>query len=109
MSDRLSAVSLRLALIDGHERPLLVRKGGKVDELAEGGAVIGIFEQIDYESGETTVEPGDSLVLFTDGVSEAMDLNRNEFGVDSLGNLFKTRGKASASVTVERLDGAVQL
>ncbi len=93
----------------GHERPLLVRKSGKVDELAEGGAVIGIFEQLDYASGQAVMDSGDSLVLFTDGVSEAMDPNSNELGVDRLGGLFKGRNGASASAMVERVNGAVQL
>jgi len=93
----------------GHERPLLVRTSGKVDELAEGGAVIGIFEEMEYARGQATMDSGDTLVLFTDGVSEAMAPNRDEFGVKRLGGLFKGRNGASAGAMVERVNGAVQL
>jgi sigma-B regulation protein RsbU (phosphoserine phosphatase) len=68
----------------GHNPPLLFRKDG-VHKLDKGGFMIGILERgIDYEVGEVTLETGDMLVLYTDGVTEAQDVNEEEFGENRL-------------------------
>ena len=54
----------------GHVRPLLLRSGGKVERLDRGSTVLGLFREIEVETGRFTLEPGDLLILFTDGLSE---------------------------------------
>ncbi|MEJ7607197.1 MAG: PP2C family protein-serine/threonine phosphatase [Bryobacteraceae bacterium] len=49
-----------------------------------GGPVIGLFRPATYEEGQVELEPGDLLVLFTDGISEAMNDRDEEWGEDSL-------------------------
>jgi len=69
----------------GHEPPLLVRRSGTVEELDRGGLVMGILEDAPYESGEGRMEPGDMLVLYTDGITETpMEGDGPEFGRDRL-------------------------
>jgi sigma-B regulation protein RsbU (phosphoserine phosphatase) len=56
----------------GHEAPFIVRAGGGVERLVKHqGIAMGIFDDVDYKSGRFTLAPGDALMLFTDGVSEA--------------------------------------
>jgi sigma-B regulation protein RsbU (phosphoserine phosphatase) len=64
----------------GHWPPILVRKSGTVVSLNEGGAPLGIFPDRNYEDGEVQLEPGDRLILYTDGLTEATNSDEQEFG-----------------------------
>lgn len=64
----------------GHNQPMLMRAGGALDRLGEGGLPLGIMRRAAYQSGETVLGAGDRLVIFTDGVIEAEDEGTNEFG-----------------------------
>jgi sigma-B regulation protein RsbU (phosphoserine phosphatase) len=57
----------------GHNAPILTRKDGAQVRLEEGGLILGIFQERSYDQGEIELRPGDRLVMFTDGVSEAVD------------------------------------
>jgi sigma-B regulation protein RsbU (phosphoserine phosphatase) len=64
----------------GHNQPMLMRAGGGLDRLGEGGLPLGIMRDARYESAEATLGTGDRLFIFTDGVVEAEDAEANEFG-----------------------------
>ena len=68
----------------GHTRPLWIRTDGQVIELAEGGPLLGIFENAIYPQGSVQLRPGDLLVLYTDGVTEAEDPQGDPFGTACL-------------------------
>ena len=68
----------------GHNSPILLRRDGSYLRLPEGGAALGIFPEWQYEAGEVRLTPGDRLVLFTDGVTEAMSPQGEEFGEERL-------------------------
>jgi serine phosphatase RsbU (regulator of sigma subunit)/putative methionine-R-sulfoxide reductase with GAF domain len=68
----------------GHNPPLCVRAGGTVDTLTGGGVVLGVVPDISLEDREVRLEPGDALVLYTDGITEAMNADEEEFGLDRL-------------------------
>jgi sigma-B regulation protein RsbU (phosphoserine phosphatase) len=70
--------------------PLLVRRvSGTVDELDEpAGPPLGIIEDIVYENRELALMPGENLLLFTDGVTEAMNPAREQFSHDRLLEVF---------------------
>jgi serine phosphatase RsbU (regulator of sigma subunit) len=55
----------------GHMPGLLRRRDGTFEQLSGGGIALGMFEQSKYQAHETTIEPGDTLVLYSDGVTEA--------------------------------------
>ena len=63
----------------GHNPPLLVGKSG-VRRLTTGGLIVGLFEEAEYEQEVVTMSPGDTLVIFSDGVSEATNAEGTEFG-----------------------------
>ncbi len=71
----------------GHCAPLLVRANGAVVRLDAGGAVLGVFPEWPFEQAEVTIAPGDRLVLFTDGITEASNARDEEFGEERLAEL----------------------
>jgi sigma-B regulation protein RsbU (phosphoserine phosphatase) len=68
----------------GHLRPLLVRANGEAMHLENGGALLGVFPGWKYEDSEIELQLGDLLLLFTDGITEAMSPDGREFGEDNL-------------------------
>jgi serine phosphatase RsbU (regulator of sigma subunit) len=62
----------------GHVPPLVRRKSGALDALAAANFPVGMFDEAEYESGHVQLEPGDFLVIYSDGVSEAVNV-KNEF------------------------------
>ncbi len=69
----------------GHNPPLIFRQSAlPVTRLETGGPVIGLLQTCDYEQGRTTLEAGDLLVSFTDGISEAMNGAMEEWGEERL-------------------------
>jgi phosphoserine phosphatase RsbU/P len=80
----------------GHLPPLLVRSDGSHDTLSDGGAVLGVFRDWNYEEGVAHVDADDRLFLFTDGITEAMRSDNEEFGEGRL--LQAARPGASLSI-----------
>ncbi|OGF14271.1 MAG: hypothetical protein A2W00_03840 [Candidatus Eisenbacteria bacterium RBG_16_71_46] len=74
----------------GHNYPLLRRKAGALEELKEGGLLLGLFEEAEYAQGETPFEPGDALLLYSDGVSEAMNARDEQFSDERLYELWSS-------------------
>ena len=68
----------------GHNPPLLVRMDGSVIRLGDGGMVLGVFPDTAYEQAECALEPGDRLIFYTDGITEARDAEGDEFGEERL-------------------------
>jgi len=68
----------------GHNAGLLIRTSGEVVELRPTGMPIGLTEDADYHAGEAALEPGDLLVLYTDGITEALDPDDEEYGLPRL-------------------------
>ncbi len=63
----------------GHNPPLLIGKNG-VRKLTTGGLIVGLFGEATYEQEVVTLDPGDTLITFSDGVTEAWDAEGAEFG-----------------------------
>ena len=63
----------------GHNAPILRRQTGTIERLPAGGIPLGILENAPYESGSATLQRGDWLVIFTDGVSEAVNSRGDEY------------------------------
>jgi sigma-B regulation protein RsbU (phosphoserine phosphatase) len=67
----------------GHNPPLVVGKGG-VRRLEVGGPIVGLFEHAVFQEETVQLEPGDWLIVFSDGVSEAMAANGDEYGEERI-------------------------
>jgi putative ABC transport system permease protein len=92
----------------GHNPPYLVRRANAVTEIFElrvGGTVLGLFSEVEFQEAEIDLQPGDLLVAFTDGVTDALNAAGEEFGEDRLKGLLRaTAGVgASAGEVSERL------
>lgn len=81
----------------GHNPPLVVRASGQVDPLTQGGTVLGMFDTAPYEQGTTTMQKGDTLLIYSDGLSETFDPEGEEFG---------ERGLAGVALRSRPLDAA---
>ncbi len=69
----------------GHNLPFLIRSDGTVERLAEGGIILGMMKTVrPYQEGIVTLRSGDTLFLFTDGVSEAMNPQGEDFTEERL-------------------------
>jgi sigma-B regulation protein RsbU (phosphoserine phosphatase) len=91
--------------IGGHNPPYWMSAAGEVKRIWEpGGAVIGLLPESDYETGRLQLAPGDSIFLFTDGVSEAMNTEDRFFGERRLKQLLTP---AEPKETVGRVLAAV--
>lgn len=73
----------------GHNAPILIRKDGCYIRLHEGGVVLGVFRDWNYEHNEIEFASGDRCVLFTDGVTEVRNSEGEEFGEARLIELVK--------------------
>jgi serine phosphatase RsbU (regulator of sigma subunit) len=80
----------------GHNAPIVVRANGAIERLTEGGPVFcRLFREATHAAGSITLGPGDRLVLFTDGASEARHAEE-EFGEDRLANVIVANRTLSA-------------
>jgi len=80
----------------GHNPPILVRANGTVEELASGGPVISRLFRETYDEGSLPLEPGDRVVLFTDGVTEARNAAGEDLGEERLVQLIVDNRHLSA-------------
>gem|GEM_PF-464897 len=88
----------------GHCVPFLLRADGRVERLTEGGLVLGFLSDMKYEVGRTQLQMGDLLLLFTDGVTEAMPAGKNEiFDESRLLTLLHENRDASSLVLLRRI------
>jgi phosphoserine phosphatase RsbU/P len=93
----------------GHNPPILLGPDGSIRELTEGGVVLGIFTDAAYESATVQLKPGDHVILFTDGVLEALDTKGEEFGETRLHALLKENARRPSSDILARLREAIAL
>jgi serine phosphatase RsbU (regulator of sigma subunit) len=84
----------------GHLSGLLLRDGGGVERLDSTATVLGLFPLWDCEVAETTVRTGDTLALYTDGVTEAADKTGEEFGEERLLDCLRRNRELAAQPMV---------
>lgn len=91
----------------GHNPPILLTKQG-VRRLEAGGLVLGLFEGATFEEETITLEPGDTILTFSDGVSEAVNTAGDEFGDDRLIAAFQARQGRPLPEILEGVTGDVR-
>lgn len=92
----------------GHNPPYILRQNGTLETLPTSDNIcLGVLEDFEYKSHSITLEPGDSLVTFTDGVTEACSTTNELFGEGRLEALLPTLQRASASEIVNAIGTAV--
>ncbi|HYG82700.1 MAG TPA: SpoIIE family protein phosphatase [Pyrinomonadaceae bacterium] len=91
----------------GHNPPLIVHHAGTVENLAAGGLPLGIRQNAEYREGRTQLQPSDVLVIYSDGVSEAVSPQGEEFGTDRLYDVVARNLDASAAGIRDRIEAAL--
>jgi len=92
----------------GHNAPLLLRSGNTVERLEATATVMGLFEQWSCTVAEAQLAPGDILVLYTDGITEAANPDGEEFGEERLLNLLQTNRDLPATDLLKKVLTEVQ-
>ena len=87
----------------GHNAPILLHGDGSHERLETGGGVLGVFPHQMFTAGAAQLAPGDSVILFTDGVTEACDAAGDEYGDLRLLRLLEENRAASASALQEKI------
>lgn len=91
----------------GHNPPLLAGAGGRVDWLKGGGPVLGILSGVTYEQRLLRLEPGQAIVIFSDGVTEATNAAGEEFGEERLVEAVRAASGLTAAGLLARLIQAI--
>jgi serine phosphatase RsbU (regulator of sigma subunit) len=91
----------------GHNPPLVGRASGNIEQLSSGGFPLGILPSADFEVGETQLSRGESLLIYSDGVSEANNLKEEEFGMERLIDVVRRNFQASAAGLRDKVESAL--
>jgi serine phosphatase RsbU (regulator of sigma subunit) len=92
----------------GHNPALVVRQGGGHELLEEGGLILGILPGMVYKAARAKLEPGDLLVMYTDGVTEAVNTSDVDFGEDHLRQLIEKMRTRPVAEIVDAVHTAVK-
>ena len=92
----------------GHNYPLILRTDGAVETLTEHGIVMGIFPHATYDLMESCLQPGDTLALYSDGVTEALSEQHGEFGERGLAEFLIQHRQQSCGDMVNALADEVR-
>ncbi len=91
----------------GHNPPIVVRASGQAEMLEGGGPVLGIVPSASYREDATRLGPGDMLVLYSDGVTEANNPDFDEYGEGRFIELLQRHRNEPASAVVQAVTRAV--
>jgi sigma-B regulation protein RsbU (phosphoserine phosphatase) len=92
----------------GHNPPLLLRASGELEKLHATATVLGLFREWRCEVREVSLLPGDTLVLYTDGVTEAFDAQGEEFGEKRLLEIVRAERKLPVGALLAHIQEVVQ-
>ena len=87
----------------GHNPPILLRNHRDYELLEKGGMVLGIDEEQYFEQGAVDVNPGDVILFYTDGITEAFNPGEEEFGIDRLLSALKETKEMSADKKIQSI------
>lgn len=110
----LAIIDLRNGVIEysnaGHNPPFILKHDRNVEKLSTlHGMPLGVIEDVTYENSRLTLKPGDAIVLYTDGVTEAMNRDNHEFGEPALMKILQDNVDAPARQVIEHIMGGVKV
>ncbi len=91
----------------GHNPALIGRADGTIEQIDSSGLPLGLMGFAEYELGTAQLNPGDVLFLYSDGVSEANNINEDEFGMDRLIQTISANVGRSASGIRDKVESAL--
>jgi sigma-B regulation protein RsbU (phosphoserine phosphatase) len=93
----------------GHNNPILRRSNGSIERLDVGGLPLGIMPEARYESASVTLAPGDWLIIFTDGLVEAVNARDEDFDEPRLISALEAGASGTPKELLDRLMAALDL
>jgi serine phosphatase RsbU (regulator of sigma subunit) len=105
---QLSADGTLQACNAGHNPPFVVSATGEVRRLECGGPILGLFDGLPYEQESVQLAPGDWVIVFTDGVSEALSVSGEEFGDARIAEAVKVHLGGTPTQMLEAMISAVR-
>ncbi len=91
----------------GHNSPLIGRADGTIELVESGGLPLGLMDFAEYDVGHAQLNKGDVLFIYSDGVSEANNLDEDEFGMERLEKVISSNVSRSASGIRDRVEAAL--
>lgn len=92
----------------GHDPPILIKNSGEAIEIKESGLMLGAFPEYSYKQDEILLNAGDTVILYSDGVTEAMNAEDEEFSLDNLIPLLVENKDMSAEYIQTKIIEAVK-
>ena len=92
----------------GHNPPMILRRSSRLDRLPSTTTVLGLFPDLDGDIGEITLEPGDTLIAFSDGVTDAENESGEPFGESRLIELLEEHAQEDISTLPFRIANAIE-
>jgi sigma-B regulation protein RsbU (phosphoserine phosphatase) len=83
--------------------PVVIRSNGKIERLEDGGTAVGMFPMARYQQASVSLEPGDAVVCFSDGISEAANLVDEMWDEDKYLGLLQRSTHLNAQQMVQAL------
>jgi phosphoserine phosphatase RsbU/P len=91
----------------GHNPPLWFKQDGTVEPLTAGGVLLGVNKQATFEERAFMIQPGEMIVMYTDGVTEVFDKDGREFGRAGLTEVIKANRERKSSEIADAIREAV--
>lgn len=91
----------------GHNDGIIVRRSGEVENIKAGGLAVGLMPGRTYAEVASSLEPGDVITLYSDGVTEANDVDENEFGIERLIEVVREGSASDLPQLVDDIHRAV--
>jgi sigma-B regulation protein RsbU (phosphoserine phosphatase) len=92
----------------GHPPAFLLRAGGQLEALSEGGMLLGVLSDAKYGRGQCELRAGDMLIIYSDGITESQNKDGEEFGYTRLEHQLRRAQNGSADAALFSVLGAVQ-
>lgn len=92
----------------GHDAPLLFKNGDEPEFLEATGLLLGVMEESNFTSRSVSFQPNDLLLLYTDGITEAMNEREEEFGLERLLQICDENRHKTADEIIETILGSVK-
>ncbi len=92
----------------GHNPPFLIDSDKKVTRLTKGGTVLGFMEDYQFEEDLIKLNTGDTVIIYSDGITEALNKQNEEFGEDRLLTILTENMKSTADTLIEKVFNAIK-
>ncbi|NHZ87048.1 MAG: SpoIIE family protein phosphatase [Planctomycetia bacterium] len=93
----------------GHDPPFLINSNKEITRLTKGGTVLGFMEDYQFEEDFIKLNSNDTVVIYSDGITEALNEKNEEFSEDRLLAILKENLKSSADMIIEEVFNAIKI